>query len=159
MRLYLVRHGIAEDGGPHKPDRERALTEPGIARMRMQATALKRSGLQVDALLTSPLIRSVQTATILAEALGLKYSDDSRLAPGCRLADLQEILHEHDRSAHLMFVGHQPDLGEIVRSLTGGMVKMRKGTLADVRISGPGSPLGQLVGLYDPEVLAALGRG
>lgn len=159
MHIYLLRHGIAEDAGPGMSDGERKLTESGIARLRLQGLALKQSGLRVDVLRSSPLVRSLQTATILAEALGVAVEKDARLAPGCRLADLQDVLHEHRPSSHVMIVGHQPDLGEIVRSLTGASVKMRKGTLADVRIHAPGSPLGQLCGLYDPEVLAALGAG
>jgi phosphohistidine phosphatase len=157
MRLYLIRHGIAEEPRIDRPDFDRALTDPGIERLRNQARAMKRAGWRIDRLLTSPLVRARQTAALLGEFLEVDPEEETQLASGCTLADVHEVLGRMPEARHVMIVGHQPDLGEVVRSLTGAMVKMRKGTVADVEIQGPGVRVGLLRGLYDPEVLAALG--
>ena len=34
MQIYLLRHGIAEDGKPGRPDSERALTDEGRDKLR-----------------------------------------------------------------------------------------------------------------------------
>src|SRR5690606_6979608 len=92
MRLYLVRHGIAEDPSLQRPDSARALTAPGIERLRLQGRALRRAGFAVDVILSSPLVRAVQTAEILGQTLGIAPQEESLLGPGCRVADVQEIL-------------------------------------------------------------------
>lgn len=157
MRLFVVRHGIAEDPSLNRPDFARALTEAGINRLRLQARAMVRSELIVDRIFNSPLVRATQTAEILAAELEVSQEEDQLLAPGCRLGDVQELLRRNPELRRVMIVGHQPDFGEIVRDLTGAAVKMRKGTVVDVEIGGPDSAFGVLRGLYDPEVLAYLG--
>lgn len=158
MRIYFVRHGIAEEPSLDRTDYDRALTESGVQRLRLQARALRRAGFQVSHLITSPLVRAAQTAALLGNELGMTADEEMLLAPGCSLADVQEILGRHADAVGVMLVGHQPDFGAFVRTLTGATVKMRKGTIADVELSAPGAHRGLLRGLYDPEVLASLGR-
>ena len=68
--LYLVRHGLAEERGEAWPDdTKRPLTEEGMSRLRRAAHALARLELPADVVLTSPLVRTRQTAEILAGAL------------------------------------------------------------------------------------------
>src|SRR5690606_9977127 len=104
-----------------------------------------------------PLLRAVQTARVFGSEMKIAPEEDRLLGPGCRLGDVQELLRRNPDARRVMIVGHQPDLGEIVRDFTGALVKMRKGTIADIEISGPEASYGILRGLYDPEVLAALG--
>ena len=70
MRLYFVRHGestanllweFSNSGFKHP------LTEKGIEQARAVARSL--SGLQVEQIYSSPVMRAVQTAQILAESL------------------------------------------------------------------------------------------
>src|SRR4051812_19466672 len=63
MRLFLVRHGIAEEKAAN--DDWRVLTDKGRRRFERTARAFGRSE-HVDLILTSPLVRAVQTAEILA---------------------------------------------------------------------------------------------
>ena len=69
IRVFLVRHGIAADAAPGQPDESRPLTAKGRRRFRRTARAFARLGERVDKLITSPLVRAVQTAEILARAL------------------------------------------------------------------------------------------
>ena len=72
MQLYLVRHGIAVDGGEAMPDGSRGLTDKGRRRFHRTARAFGKLGHKLDLILTSPLVRAVQTAEILAGA-ALEY--------------------------------------------------------------------------------------
>jgi broad specificity phosphatase PhoE len=70
MKLYFVRHGesianllwVFSNSGTKHP-----LTEKGIEQARRLAGSL--SGLQVERIYSSPILRAVQTAQILAESL------------------------------------------------------------------------------------------
>ena len=67
--LYLIRHGVAEERGEKWPDdTKRSLRADGIARMRRAAKGLARLGVKFDVVLTSPLVRTRQTADIVAAA-------------------------------------------------------------------------------------------
>ena len=67
MILYILRHGIAEDEAPKGDDGARRLTPRGRAKMRAVAAGMRALGLRYDVILTSPLVRAVETAAILAD--------------------------------------------------------------------------------------------
>ena len=67
--LYLIRHAIAEERGDSWPDdAKRPLTDDGTAKMRKAARGLARIGVRFDVILTSPFVRTRQTAEIVATA-------------------------------------------------------------------------------------------
>src|SRR5207302_5715910 len=72
MQLLLIRHAPAEprleDGGTQPDDGLRALTPKGRRRMRRAARGLLVAQPTVDLVATSPLVRTTQTAEIVAEA-------------------------------------------------------------------------------------------
>src|ERR671929_2162184 len=68
MQLYLVRHGIAVEGGDGIPDDFRVLSDKGRRRFQKTARTFGKRGRELDLILTSPLVRAVQTAEILAGA-------------------------------------------------------------------------------------------
>lgn len=67
--LLLVRHGKAEDASIMGDD-ARALTADGRTAFRAHARTLVPK-VALEGILTSPLVRAVQTAEILAEAFGI----------------------------------------------------------------------------------------
>ncbi len=69
MRLYLIRHAMAEDNNP-AGDAERALTPKGRLRMAEEAKGLREFRVRPEIILTSPLRQALETATIVAEELG-----------------------------------------------------------------------------------------
>src|SRR5579862_2848801 len=111
MRLYLLRHGSAEEPHAGRPDRERRLTPEGIAEVEAEARSLRRLRLGLDRILSSPYPRAFQTAEIVARALDLTelLSADARLASGCHFGMIQQIVAEHSDVRRLMLVGHNPD--------------------------------------------------
>jgi phosphohistidine phosphatase len=114
MRLYLVRHGEA---APGDPDELRPLTPEGRAQARTLAERLAGDGVQVDALLTSPLLRARETGGELASKLGVSVDPDDRLAPGATLERVRQAVE--GRGDSVLVVGHQPDCGRIVAAVTG----------------------------------------
>ena len=68
--LYLIRHGVAEERGEEYPDdSKRPLTAQGISRLRKEAQALDELGVTIEQIITSPLLRTRQTADVIAESL------------------------------------------------------------------------------------------
>ena len=69
-QLYLIRHGVAEERGEAWPDdAKRPLTQDGMAKLRQAARALARLDVALDVIVTSPLVRTRQTAEIIAGGL------------------------------------------------------------------------------------------
>jgi phosphohistidine phosphatase len=159
MELYLLRHGIAADVGPKgSGDAGRPLTEEGIARMREAAHGLQRLGLQLDMLLSSPLVRARQTAEIIGQALNIEPQLAAALAPGCGLAQLRDLLGQHRGAQRVMIVGHEPDFSELTGALTGGSrVQFKKGGLARVDAVVAEQGAGVLAWLLAPRVLRMIG--
>ena len=115
MIVYVVRHAEA---APGDPDELRRLTPSGREQARALGERLAREGVELDAVLTSPLLRARETAAAIANALGLTAEADERLAPGATAADLRNAVS--GRGERVAVVGHQPDCGRIVLELSGG---------------------------------------
>ncbi len=154
MRLYLVRHGIAESPYGGGPDHARALTPEGAAKLKRQAAFIAREGWAVDLVLCSTLLRARQTAAILAPALGAPVTEEALLGPGCSLDDLEEVLGVHGNPPRVMVVGHQPAMGHLVHVLTGRRVAMRPGAAAVVEAERLRPGAGVLHAHFDPDVTA-----
>jgi phosphohistidine phosphatase len=156
-RLYFLRHGLADRSSWNGADFERPLTLVGKQRMAREAKTMARLDLQLDLILTSPLTRALQTATIVAEHLGLtdKLRQDDRVAFDLDVAALTRLLAEHDDVRTMMFVGHEPTFSMTVSEITGGSeVICKKGSLARVDLNHDAPPRGELVWLIPPKVLA-----
>ena len=157
MELYFLRHAIAADEGPEGTgDAGRPLTKEGIAKMKAVARGLHKLGLQLDVLLSSPLVRAHATAEIVARELGPELQLSDALAPGCDTERLFGLLGEHRAAERVMCVGHEPDFSTIVGGLTGGSrVELKKGGLARVDIEVLEEGAGTLVWLLTPKIMRA----
>jgi phosphohistidine phosphatase len=140
--LYLVRHGIAEARSASGDDADRRLTEEGANKMRQAAIGLKRLGVEPEAIVSSPLRRAQETANILADTLARKVTVDicPLLAPGTPPSEVVQGLSAYRRAAHVMLVGHQPDLGELASHLLSGSpaivpLAFKKGAVAAIEVT------------------------
>jgi phosphohistidine phosphatase len=139
LKLHLIRHAEAVERSPGLLDEQRVLTVRGRKRFRRVAACLKGMGLDADAILTSPALRAVQTAEILAEHL--RFNGDVRvcapLASGPDPADLATILADNPSVRELVLVGHEPALGELLAVLLGLTTPCRfaKGSSVSVKIT------------------------
>jgi phosphohistidine phosphatase len=66
MKLYVMRHGPAEDHADSGMDGDRALTANGRDRVRAVAALLVDLNEEPLSIITSPLVRAVQTAEVVA---------------------------------------------------------------------------------------------
>jgi phosphohistidine phosphatase len=156
VRLLFLRHGQAEprETWPAE-DGSRPLTADGRRALATEAAVLARLGPAPDVILSSPLARAHETASIVAEGLGIgdRLRDDERLAPGFGVTELEAILDEHREAKTLMLVGHEPDFSLTIGGLVGGAaVVCKKGGLARVDVD-PESGAAELVWLLPPKVL------
>ncbi len=154
MRLYFVRHGIAEDLA--SSDFARALTPRGKRRVKTSATVMQALGIRPQRIYSSPRLRARQTADIIAQALGMDVDLAESVNFGFDLADARRLSDDCDADAEIMFVGHNPDMSEIVSELTGVTVSMKKGGLARVDAYAAEADAGELVWLIAPKVFDAL---
>ena len=127
MRIFLVRHAEA---APGEPDALRPLTPAGQAAARELAAQLASE--ELDAVLSSPLLRARQTADQIARAADLTAEVDERLAPGATADDVREAVS--GRGETVVTVGHQPDCSEIFLDLTGEGRKFAPGAIAVVEL-------------------------
>ena len=160
--LYLIRHGVAEERSEAWPDdAKRPLSEDGMARMRKSIRGLARLDVAIDIILTSPLVRTKQTAEIVAAGLDPRppIVVVESLAPGGAPAAILADLEKHARKARVGIVGHEPGIGELAARLIGSRhaVEFKKGAICriDVDELPPGGP-GELRWFLPPKFLRAL---
>lgn len=153
MKLFFLRHGPAEPKDDWAgDDEERPLSATGELLVAEVAATLARQHVAPDVILTSPYRRARQTAQIVAERLGMsdRVKVDPRLMPGFGLRQLGRILNDYPDHESLLLVGHGPDLGQVVRNLTGGRLTIRKAGVAQVELAGPSAIKGRLLSLLVP---------
>jgi phosphohistidine phosphatase len=129
MNLYLLRHGIAAD--PSEPrfknDSERPLTPKGKRRLRQITRAMGALRLSFDLILSSPFLRTKQTAEIVAKDFKIQkkliFSDE--LKPGGNpRALLQQLNERRPKPKTVLLVGHEPYLRKLIGVLTAGSTNM-----------------------------------
>jgi phosphohistidine phosphatase len=148
IELYLVRHAIAAQRGEEYPDdTKRPLTQRGAARFRQVVQGLRVLGIELDQILTSPLVRTRQTAEILAAGLQSPppITELTALAPEGSIPDVLTALGKHARQERLALVGHEPGIGELAAHLIGSArpLEFKKGAVCRIDVdrlppSGPG---------------------
>jgi phosphohistidine phosphatase len=120
MRVVLIRHGEASD--PHaSSDGSRHLTANGRAVTAQVARALRALDIVPTAIYTSPLVRAVQTAEIVAHVL--EYAGavvvHEHLVPGSTSARALAVLEQHVEDDVVVLVTHEPTVRALAGSLSG----------------------------------------
>lgn len=134
MELYLLRHGISEDGHAGLPDEERQLTPEGRKKLREVLKVAADAGVSPTFVLTSPLVRAVQTAEIAAEEL--KFRGDlvrtRSLIPDADPRETWNDIRTHRDQAQLLLSSHNPLCASLSAYLLGSRelwVDYKKGAL------------------------------
>jgi len=121
--LYIMRHGLAVARGSVRfsDDAQRPLMPEGKERMREIAEGLNRMGFEVDWIVTSPLVRAVETAEIIAESLASRVPVDvcEAMRPGGSAEGVIAFLAKRPNRTRVLVVGHEPDLSELAARLMG----------------------------------------
>lgn len=113
MRVFLVRHGDADAEIPDGlEDDARALTAKARLALPGHFESIAGTLGTPDVIVMSPLVRAVQTATLLAQVVG--YDGPMRstrlLFPDGPVGALEKLLGEHEGKT-VALVGHQPSMG------------------------------------------------
>lgn len=163
LELYLIRHGVAAERGSDYPDdSKRPLTNDGIAKLRREAKALVALGVDFDQIISSPLVRTKQTADVFAQILPSNppVATSDALAPaGTPTAVFQEIA-KHMRKGRIALVGHEPNIGELAARLIGARtpIEFKKGAICQIDFEVlPPKGQGMLRWFVTPRMLRKLG--
>jgi phosphohistidine phosphatase len=168
MKIAFVRHAIAEAReafvAAGNADELRPLTGRGRRKMYRAAAGLRLLLPSIDLLVSSPLLRAVATAEILAAHYDdLRVVQSAELAPGVATGDCLQWLQAQRGADTIVLVGHQPDLGLLVSYLlTDNLrpcIELKKGgaCLLDCNELAPGRAT--LLWALRPSQLAALRGG
>jgi phosphohistidine phosphatase len=158
MDVFLLRHGIAEEGNPGTPDSERALTHEGERKLREVLRAAKAAGVDPSLVLSSPYKRAQQTAKIAAAELGYKGDiiETACLIPSAQPEAVWEEIRIYRSSPALLLASHEPLMSATLAYLLGVPAlrsEFKKGSLARISIEGFSSkPRGTLRWLLAPRL-------
>jgi phosphohistidine phosphatase len=165
MEIYILRHGIAVSRGtPGYPNDDRPLTEDGIEKMTEAALGIAKIVDKFDVVVSSPLIRALDTAGIAAEAI--KYKDEivstKFLMPGSLPSSLFDFLGKYKSKRSVLLVGHEPHLGILASRLLGyddSVIEFKKGGICRIDIDSmpPHSP-GTLIWSLAPKQLRLIAK-
>jgi phosphohistidine phosphatase len=161
MIIYFLRHASAgEPVNNPKKDEKRALDEVGVEQCGNVGRALAALDVQVDMILSSPLKRAAQTASLVGNEMGYegKLQLEDGLRPGASFADFSKMVDKYARHEAIMVVGHNPNLSEFLgRSISESgceaAVDLKKGGIARVET---GRNAGMLHWYLTPKVVRAL---
>ncbi len=161
MILYFLRHASAgEPVANPKKDEKRALDEIGIEQCGRVGRALSALEVQVDIIISSPLKRATQTASLVGNEMGheSKLQLDDALRPGATFADFRRLLDKYSRHEAIMIVGHNPNLSEFLGRVisdagSAATVDLKKGAVAKVEMRRNSAALHWCL---TPKVLGAL---
>src|SRR5271170_4133448 len=160
MVIYFLRHANAgERLSNPKKDEQRALDKAGIDQCGVVGRALAAMDVQVDAIISSPLKRAAQTASLVGNELSYegKLQLEDALRPGANYVDFRRMLEKYVKQEAVLVVGHNPNLSEFLgRAISEpgseAGVELKKGAVAKVDI---GRNSGVLQWCLTPKLLRA----
>jgi phosphohistidine phosphatase len=161
MILYFLRHASAgEHLATPKKDEKRALDKEGIEQCGFVGRAMAALEAQVDCVVSSPLKRATQTASLVGNEIGFegKIQIEAGLRPEATFADFRKIVEKHARQEAILLVGHNPNLSQSLGAIiseAGGeaSVELKKGAVAKVEMR---RSSGTLLWCLTPKVARAL---
>lgn len=137
MIFHFIRHAQAIKQNLTIPDEHRYLTSRGRERFRKVAGILRNLPANPEYIFSSPKIRAVQTAEILAEQL--LFTGEVIITPllaDCTMAAVRELLKLYPSSRECVVVGHNPDFSSIVGTLLNlSSCSLAKGSAVTLAIS------------------------
>jgi len=158
ISLYLLRHAHAGDPEAwHQSDDIRPLSEKGRLQAERLGLFLADRGFDPDVIASSPKLRALETARLVATPLGRPVIVRDELVGPLDPRGVEQLLDALGSPTRPLLVGHDPDFTMLVSELAGvGELPVKKGAL--VRID-TGLPLrggrGTLRWLVPPDFFAA----
>jgi phosphohistidine phosphatase len=109
MRIYLLRHGIAEEGAGMR-DSARALTSEGTQKVSQLMKVARRAGVAPTLVISSPYRRALETARIAIDELDYKgpLVESTSLTPDSSTQSAWNDVRVHAGEESILLVGHEP---------------------------------------------------
>ena len=161
MFLYFLRHASAgQRFTSAKKDEKRGLDKDGIEQCGYIGRALAALGVQVEIIVSSPLKRATQTASLVGNEMGHegKLVIENALRPEAAFSDFQKMLEKYARQDSVLVIGHNPNLREFLGRVISdsgceAVVDLKKGAVAKVEMR---RNSGSLSWCFTPRILRTL---
>jgi phosphohistidine phosphatase len=169
MSLFILRHGEAgkfSDGN----DFVRPLTDAGATDVTHVAEWLKDRGVKFDAIITSPLKRAHQTASIVSKIFNIENNliNWEELRPGRNRTEFYgKLLSEQlfKQESDVLVVGHEPYLSSLISEIiseanSSSHIVLKKAGLAKIRITSQSAQIihGELEWLLTPNLMKNISK-
>lgn len=153
MIVYFLRHANAGQKRLNPvQDEKRPLDKEGIEQCRYVGRLMNMLDAHVDLILSSPLKRATQTASMVGNEMAYEQKIEltASLRPNAAFEGFRELLHQVGELEAVMVVGHNPNMSRFLSLLvTGGLsdraIEMKKGSVARVEVGPKRSVLNWLV--------------
>jgi phosphohistidine phosphatase len=163
MEIYLMQHGEAYS---KDQDPERSLTPNGEEQIRFSGKALKKLGVSVDLIVSSPKKRARETVEIIAAELGYPKGGievTETLEPLAPSGDTIAHLGRFADRGRVLLAGHLPSLGKIASELVSGggdiSVHFEMGGVCRIDVETLPTKTGDLRWILPPAHLRLLAEG
>jgi phosphohistidine phosphatase len=160
MNLYILRHASAGTRRANpKLDVKRPIDKEGKQQCLVVGSCLSALNVQFDRVVSSPLKRALQTASLVSTETGYdgKIEISDALLPEASVAKFQDLVRALQKYDNVLVVGHNPNLPVFLASLIAPSgrtsIRLRKGAVA--RIDCDRLP-GTLHWLVDPRILRGI---
>lgn len=115
--LWVLRHATAEMGSYSLPDFERNLTSQGQTEASKVGMCLKQNVGTFDAIVSSPAVRTQQTASAVCESAGFSFEKvewDSRIYEASIDTLMKVVMSYSDDLSCIVLIGHNPGLEMLI---------------------------------------------
>ena len=163
MDLFIMRHGEAGKRlSSDTKDFSRPLTLEGKREVTDVAKSLKYLGVKFNFIITSPLKRAYQTASLVAMSFKSenKIEQWDELKPEGNRTDLHRKLSEKfKQDSYILIVGHEPYLSSMISEIiskgdAGGHLVLKKAGMAKIRVTSSNQKIqGELRWLLTPKLM------
>src|ERR1700686_4060302 len=161
MFLYFLRHASAGQRlTSAKKEEKRGLDKDGIEQCGYIERPLEAPGVQAEIIISGPLKRATQTASLVGNEMGHegKLVMENALRPQASFSDFQKMLEKYARQDSILVVGHNPNLREFLGRIISdsgceAVVDLKKGAVAKVEMR---RNSGSLSWCFTPRILRAL---
>lgn len=161
MNLYLLRHANAGQRRANAElDLKRPLDKEGKQQCLLIGSVLSALKVQFDCIVSSPLKRALQTASLVGTEVGYEQRIlvSPAMSPAGTWREFQTLLSGLSGHEDVLLVGHNPNITQYLNSLlcasaTVAPIRMRKGAIAKLDMN---RQTGRLQWLFDPRLIRAV---